>query len=143
MSESIKQVKAVKAVKAGIGTGSGITQGSWEAEGNVIVIRPERNTAMMILYEANTINSGIKSNTTKDVDVVDTINADNAEHAKRTERTERTELESNARAIAAVPDMIRLLEEILSCSRSYCLSDHCHKELQELVLRIRGIDIPE
>lgn len=134
MSESIKQVKAVKAVKAGIGTGSGITQGSWEAEGNVIVIRPERNTAMMILYEANTINSGIKSNTTKDVDVVNAINADNAE---------RTELESNARAIAAVPDMIRLLEEILSCSRSYCLSDHCHKELQELVLRIRGIDIPE
>ena len=120
MSESIKQVKAVKAVKAGIGTGSGITQGSWEAEGNVIVIRPERNT--------------IKSNTTKDVDVVNAINADNAE---------RTELESNARAIAAVPDMIRLLEEILSCSSSYCLSDHCHKELQELVLRIRGIDIPE
>ena len=140
MSESIKQVKAVKAVKAGIGTGSGITQGSWEAEGNVIVIRPERNTAMMILYEANTINSGIKSNTTKDVDVVDTINADNAEHAKR---TERTELESNARAIAAVPDMIRLLEEILSCSRSYCLSDHCRKELQKLLLRIRGIEIPE
>ena len=137
MSESIKQVKAVKAVKAGIGTGSGITQGSWEAEGNVIVIRPERNTAMMILYEANTINSGIKSNTTKDVDVVD---ASSAEHA---ERTEHEELESNARAIAAVPDMIRLLEEILSCSRSYCLSDHCHKELQELVLRIRGIDIPE
>ena len=134
MSESIKQVKAVKAVKAGIGTGSGITQGSWEAEGNVIVIRPERNTAMMILYEANTINSGIKSNTTKDVDVVNAINADNAE---------RTELESNARAIAAAPDMIRLLEEILSCSRSYCLSDHCRKELQELLLRIRGIEIPE
>ena len=137
MSESIKQVKAVKAVKAGIGTGSGITQGSWEAEGNVIVIRPERNTAMMILYEANTINSGIKPCTVKDVDVVDAINAEHAKHA------ERTELESNARAIAAVPDMIRLLEEILSCSRSYCLSDHCHKELQELVLRIRGIDIPE
>ena len=137
MSESIKQVKAVKAVKAGIGTGSGITQGSWEAEGNVIVIRPERNTAMMILYEANTINSGIKSNTTKDVDVVDAINAEHAKHA------ERTELESNARAIAAVPDMIRLLEEILSCSRSYCLSDHCRKELQELLLRIRGIEIPE
>ncbi len=139
MSEIINQVKAVK---AGIGTGIGIgiTQGSWEAEGNVIVIRPERNTAMMILYEANTINSGIKSNTTKDVDVVDTINADNAEHAKR---TERTELESNARAIAAVPDMIRLLEEILACSRSYCLSDHCRKELQELMLRIRGIEIPE
>ena len=134
MSESIKQVKAVKAVKAGIGTGSGITQGSWKAEGNVIVIRPERNTAMMILYEANTINSGIKSNTTKDVDVVDAINA---------ERTERTELENNARAIAAVPDMIRLLEEILACSRSYCLSDHCRKELQELMLRIRGIEIPE
>ena len=134
MSESIKQVKAVNAVKAGIGTGIGITQGYWEADGNVIVIRPERNAAMMILYEANTINSGIKSNTTKDVDVVDAINA---------ERTERTELENNARAIAAVPDMIRLLEEILACSRSYCLSDHCRKELQELMLRIRGIEIPE
>ena len=37
MSEIINQVKAVK---AGIGTGIGITQGYWEAEGNVIVIRP-------------------------------------------------------------------------------------------------------
>ncbi len=130
MSEIINQVKAVK---AGIGTGIGIgiTQGSWEAEGNVIVIRPERNTAMMILYEANVINSGIKPCTAKSVDAVNAINA------------ERTELESNARAIAAVPDMIRLLEEILACSRSYCLSDHCRKELQELMLRIRGIEIPE
>ena len=126
-----------ESIKAGIGTGIGITQGSWEAEGNVIVIRPERNAAMMILYEANTINSGIKSNTTKDVDVVDAINA------KHAEGTEHEELESNARAIAAVPDMIRLLEEILSCSRSYCLSNHCRKELQELLLRIRGIDVPE
>ena len=119
-----------ESIKAGIGTGIGITQGSWEAEGNVIVIRPERNTAMMILYEANVINSGIKPCTAKS----DAVNAINAE---------RTELESNARAIAAVPDMIRLLEEILSCSRSYCLSNHCRKELQELLLRIRGIDVPE
>ena len=128
MSESIKQVKTVK---AGIRTGSGITQGSWEAEGNVIVIRPERNAAMMILYEANAINCGIKSISAKCVDVID------AEHA------ERAELENNARAIAAVPDMIKLLEEILACSRSYCLSDHCRKELQELLLRIRGIELPE
>ena len=46
MSEIINQVKAVK---AGIGTGSGITQGSWEAEGNVIVIRPERNCTKQTL----------------------------------------------------------------------------------------------
>ncbi len=84
-----------------------ITQGSWEAEGKAIVVRPEHKSGelsrTMILYEASVINYGGPKNSG--------LNSQKAAKANRAEL--ESELEVNARAIAAVPDMLSLLKDLL------------------------------
>ena len=86
---------------ANTGKLTGITQGSWEAEGKVIVVRPENKSGepnrTMILYEGSVINCGEPKNSG--------LNSQKAEL--------ESELEVNARAIAAVPDMLSLLKDLL------------------------------
>ena len=81
-----------------------ITQGSWEAEGKVIVVRPENKSGepnhTMILYEGSIINCGEPKNSG--------LNSQKDKKAKL-----ESELEVNARAIAAVPDMLSLLKDLL------------------------------
>ena len=81
-----------------------ITQGSWEAEGKVIVVRPENKSGepnrTMILYEGSIINCGEPKNSG--------LNSQKDKKAKV-----ESELEVNARAIAAVPDMLSLLKDLL------------------------------
>ena len=81
-----------------------ITQGSWEAEGKVIVVRPENKSGgssrTLLLYEASIINCGEPKNLGL-----------NSQKDKKAEL--ESELEVNARAIAAVPDMLSLLKDLL------------------------------
>ena len=81
-----------------------ITRGSWEAEGKVIVVRPENKSGepnhTMILYEGSIINCGEPKNSG--------LNSQKDKKAKL-----ESELEVNARAIAAVPDMLSLLKDLL------------------------------
>ena len=81
-----------------------ITRGSWEAEGKVIVVRPENKSGepnhTMILYEGSIINCGEPKNSG--------LNSQKDKKVKL-----ESELEVNARAIAAVPDMLSLLKDLL------------------------------
>ena len=78
-----------------------ITQGSWEAEGKVIVVRPENKlggpSRTLLLYEASVIDYGEPKSSGM-----------SSQKAKL-----ESELEVNARAIAAVPDMLSLLKDLL------------------------------
>lgn len=86
---------------ANTGKLTGITQGSWEAEGKVIVVRPENKlggpSRTLLLYEASVIDYGEPKSSGM-----------SSQKAKL-----ESELEVNARAIAAVPDMLSLLKDLL------------------------------
>ena len=108
MSRIINETSRVHATQAArtartanTGKLTGITQGSWEAEGKVIVVRPENKSGgpsrTLLLYEASIIDYGEPKSSGM-----------SSQKAKL-----ESELEVNARAIAAVPDMLSLLKDLL------------------------------
>ena len=116
-----------------------ITQGSWEAEGKVVVISPESKSGTLtrtprrsiILYEPSTIGYGNyhshhghhdvgRLNTNSDFD---------------------QELEVNARAIAAVPDMLELLRKIFVLgSQCNCIPEEYGVKIAKLLMQIYNIN---
>ena len=119
-----------------------ITQGEWEADGSVVVIQREKEAhgnirdsyRTTILYEANAINIGsdnAQSNSASHngIDGIDGIDELNSE------------LEVNARAIAAVPDMISTLRSIfMTGAIGHCLSEEQMKRIADILVQIYDAD---
>ena len=110
-----------------------ITQGEWEADGSVVVIQREKEA----LYEANAINIGNgnahnNSASRNDIDGSDAI--DGVDELN-------SELEVNARAIAAVPDMISTLRSIfMTGAIGHCLSEEQMKRIADILVQIYDAD---
>ena len=106
-----------------------ITQGSWEAEGKVIVVRPENKlggpSRTLLLYEASVMDYGEPKSSGM-----------SSQKAKL-----ESELEVNARAIAAVPDMLSLLKDLLIiATTSGNMPRNYDLKIVELLLNIYGTD---
>ena len=126
-----------------------ITQGSWEAEGDVVVIRPDNSSMFpshtMLLYEANAINCG-KANTLHGKSTHDNFGifskCDSSDSSDSSDslNTEE-ELEVNARAIASVPDMLRLLRKFLIfSSHCSCIPEEYELDVMKLLMQIYDAD---
>ena len=146
-SRTSREARSMENCKTGHKYIAEITQGSWEAEGNVVVIRPD-NSSMFpshttLLYEANAINCG-GANVLHGRSACDNFSKSDS-FLNNSENTESLntdyELEVNARAIASVPDMLRLLRKFLIFS-SYCkcIPEEYEFDVVKLLMQIYDVD---
>ena len=119
-----------------------ITQGLWEADGKVVVIRRDKemldkngncdknsSNRMTILYENNIINC--ENNHSASANCFDIGHLHDL----------NSELEVNARAIAAVPDMISTLRSIfITGAIGHCLSEEQMKRIADILVQIYDAD---
>ena len=113
----------------------GITRGTWEAENGVAYITPEGNPTALIVYEANVIGYSEQYDLAGRHDLAgqnslteqhslaeqhgSVARPDAVEQHDCSKRPDLTaELEANAWAIAKLPEMLHLLEELVAAKNT-------------------------